>query len=255
MNARRREAKRKNWPANLYQKPDGYFYYRDPGDGTRKAKIKGLGRDRVKAFDEAVTANLARASKKATSLVEWMEGVGSKTLMQCAAEFEANYIRDHTSPNSIKQTQSGVRRICAAPFASKPVHQITTNEIYEYLKITEVERGPSAAAHRRTLMRDMFMLAESQGLIPRGHNPVTITKAPKRVVKRDRLSLEQFFAIRAQAKGWLVNAMNLALVSGQAREEISSAQFADMRDGFWYCERLKTKAKIRIPLSLRLAPA
>lgn len=57
----------------------------------------------------------------------------------------------------------------------------------------------------------------------RGHNPVTITKPPKVSVKRDRLLLEQFMAIRAHASGWLVNAMNLALVSGQGREEIASA--------------------------------
>lgn len=252
MNARRRVAKRRNWPANLYQKPDGYFYYRNLGPGKMKGKIKGLGRDRAKAFDEAITANLALASKKANTLVEWIEGVGSKTLKQCADEFEANYIRDHESVNSVKQTQSGLRRICMEPFADKPIHTVTTNEIYEYIKATETSREPSAAAQRRILLLDIFNLAESQGLIPHGHNPVTITKAPKRMVKRDRLSLEQFLAIRAHAKSWLVNAMNLALATEQAREEMASAKFTDVRDGFWYFERLKTKAKIRISLSIQL---
>lgn len=251
MNARRRIAKRKSWPDNLYCKPDGYFWYRNPENG----KTKGLGRDRVKAFDEAITANLALATKKAASLADWVKGAGAKTLKECAQAYESGYLAAHSAPNTVKQMKSSIRFICAAPFSDKPVNAVTTQDIHQFLLETENTRGPVAARQRRKALHEIFFDAEAQGLIARGHNPVEVTRKAKGGVKRDRLSLEQFHAIREHADPWLQNAMDLALVSGQSRAEISRAMFADFKDGFWYCNRGKTGAKIRIPTSLRLEAA
>lgn len=248
MNARRRDSKRKNWPANLYQKVDGYFWYKNPETG----RTKGLGHDRVKAFDEARAANAVLANKKDSTLVDWVSGISAKTLRECALEYEKAYIAEHTAENTVKQMKSSIRFICAADFADKRVDKVTTQEVAAFIKATELERGPRAAHQRRIALRDIFFQAEADGLIKRGENPVTVTKAPKTTIMRDRLSLEQFLEIRKHADGWLLNAMNLAIVSGQARAEISSAAFADFKDGFWYCNRGKTGAKIRIPLLLRL---
>lgn len=77
-----------------------------------------------------------------------------------------------------------------------------------------------------------------------------MVRNPKAVVKRDRLSLEQFLDIREQASGWLVNAMNLAILSGQRRENIAKVKFSDSRDGYWYLERGNPKMELRIPMSL-----
>lgn len=248
MNARRRIQKRRGWPENLYQKADGYFWYRNPENG----KTKGLGRDRVKAFDEARTANLLLANKKDSSLADWVSGIGVKTLRECAIEFEKAYVAEHQNENTIKQMQSSIRFICATDFADKRVDKVTTQEIAAYLKETEVERGPRAAHQRRIALRDIFFDAEAQGLIKRGENPVTVTKKPKIVVVRDRLSLEQFLKIREHADGWLVDAMNLALVSGQRREDIGEAKFADVKDEYWHCDQGKTGMKLRLSLSVRL---
>jgi integrase len=248
MAARRRISKRKNWPDNLYQKPDGYFWYRNPDNG----KTKGLGRDRVKAFDEAITANLCLSSKKATTLADWVQGGGTKTLAECAKAYELAYALEHPNPNTVKQMKSSIRFILAAPFASKPVNTVTTREIHVFLAETEASRGTSAARQRRTALFDIFFDAESQGLINRGHNPVEVTKTAKVTIKRDRLSLDQFMQILPHADPWLTNAMWLALLSGQARAEISNAMFSDFKDGYWYCQRGKTGAKIRIAVTLRL---
>lgn len=248
MAARRRESKRKNWPANLYQKVDGYFWYRNPETG----KTKGLGRDRVNAFDEAITANLALASKKARSLAQWVSGVEIKTLADYTIEYRDAYLLTHDKPNTVKQIKSTAQFICAAPFANKPIDQASTKDVSEWLKTTESERGPFAAKQRRRLLYDIFTEAARDGLIKPGDHPVELTRKVSAKVQRDRLSLEQFLKIREHAEGWLVNAMSLALVSGQSRAEIAKAMFADYKDGFWYCNRGKTGAKIRIPLDLRL---
>jgi hypothetical protein len=248
MNARRRVAKRKGWPTNLYQKPDGYFWYRNPENG----KTKGLGHDRVKAFDEARTANLALASKKAMSLAEWVNEGESKTLAAYCIEYRDRYLRTHINPNTIKQIESTVRFICDAPFAEKPIAQVSTKDVSSWLKITESKRGPFAAKQRRQLLQEIFTEAVRDGFVRPGDHPVEMTKQISTKVSRDRLSLEQFLSIRKHADGWLLNAMNLAIVSGQARAEVATAMFADFKEGYWYCNRGKTGAKIRIPLELRL---
>jgi hypothetical protein len=250
MSARRRVAKRKGWPANLYQKPDGYFWYRNPESG----KTKGLGRDRPHAFDEARAANLALASKKAASLADWVSGAETKTVAGFSLEYQERYLATHDKPNTIKQVQSTVRFIREAPFADKPINQVSTKDVSGWLKLTESERGPFAAKQRRRVLHDIFTEAVREGLIRPGDHPVEMTKQVSVKVSRDRLSLEQFLEVRAHADGWLVNVMNLAIISGQARAEIAGAMFADFKDGHWYCRRGKTGANIRIPLALRLDP-
>ena len=50
---RKRLAKNRAFPPNLYQNPAGYFYYKNP----QTKQQKGLGRDRAHAFSEARAAN------------------------------------------------------------------------------------------------------------------------------------------------------------------------------------------------------
>jgi integrase len=51
---------------------------------------------------------------------------------------------------------------------------------------------------------------------------------------------------------WLRNAMALAIVTAQRREDIALAKFADLDGDVWRCIQIKTGTKLRIPLSLRL---
>jgi hypothetical protein len=51
--ARRRNADRRSWPANLYQNSKGYYWFRNPKDG----RAIGLGKDFRVAAAQARTAN------------------------------------------------------------------------------------------------------------------------------------------------------------------------------------------------------
>jgi integrase len=84
---------------------------------------------------------------------------------------------------------------------------------------------------------------------------------PKSDVKRIRLTLDDFKAILAEARKarvdcWMANAMELALMCGQRREDIAKMKFEDIKDGYLLVEQSKGKeerrAKLRIPLELRL---
>lgn len=250
MNARRRVASRRSFPDNLYCKPDGYFWYRNPETG----KTKGLGRDRADAFRQARLANAALASKESTSLADWVMGKDGKTIAEWAAEYQQLYIETRNAEaNTIASLKAQVRAILAADFAHKLLQDVTTKDVAAFVDEAAVSRGARMAGTIRSCLNDMFREAEVKGLISSGANPVTVTRKPKAEVQRDRLSLEQFLAIRDHASGWMANAMDLALLSGQRREDLSEAKFADIRDGYWYIIQGKTGSKLRIPLTLRLA--
>lgn len=249
MNARRRTANRRGFPDNLYQKADGYFWYRNPETG----KTKGLGHDRAYAFREARNANAVLAQKEPSSLVDWVLGGDAKTLAEWMTEYEAIYISSRSpAATTLAMLRSQMRSINTEEFASKQLRAITTMDISKFIEKVEKDKGPRAGQQRRSALLDIFREAEARGHIESGKNPVAVVRNPKVVVQRDRLSLEQFLAIREQASGWIVNAMNMALLSGQRREDVAEAEFKDFRDGYWYLVQGKTKTKLRIPLTLRI---
>lgn len=249
MNARRRTAARRGFPDNLYVKTDGYFWYRNPETG----KVKGLGRDRATAFREARNANAVLATRQPSTLADWILGGESKTLTEWAIEYEQVYISTRNpAQTTVNQLRSNLKAISAAEFSKKQLRAITTMDVSQFIEAVERDRGSRAAQQRRMILQDVFREAAARGLIETGKNPVTVVRNPKAPVQRDRLSLEQFLAIRELAPDWLRNAMNLAIVTGQRREDIAEAEFKHIKDGFWYCEQGKTGTKLRIPLSLRL---
>ncbi|EBJ4218861.1 tyrosine-type recombinase/integrase [Salmonella enterica] len=86
-------------------------------------------------------------------------------------------------------------------------------------------------------------------------NPVEPTRAPEIKVARERLQLETYNATRTAAEHlpvWFSLAMDLALVTGQRREDIANMKFSDIVDGRLHVTQIKTGIKIAFPLSLTL---
>lgn len=260
MAARPRQAKRRNWPANLNQNGAGYFYWRDPDT----KKDHGLGRDQAKAFQEARAANAEVTKRRPyTSLADRISKPAGKTLREWAPEYLKTYQDDRSpTPSTMKTVQSGVRAVLLAPFADKALASISTGDVAAYVKEravgTEEKPGSANMAKliRKTLL-DMFREAETVGLIENGKNPVSVTRVPKFDVERSRLTLEQFQAIYAEAKkmdAWVARALELAVLTGQRREDLARMKFADVKDGFLHVIQSKGRGtvKLRIPTSLRL---
>lgn len=245
-----RSTKRKGFPPNLYQKPDGYFWYRNPLNG----KVKGLGRDRALSFQEARAANAALAAMNKSSLVEWVSGIEQKTLAQWCDDYFDLWIAE-TSPavGTVNYAKIILNRIRKFDIAWMNLKDITTQHVSSALDKLLAESTPSVALNLRTRLSDMFRMAETKGLIETGKNPVSSTSVPKYEVSRERLSLEQYRAIYAKAPQYLKNAMDLALLTGQRRGDIVAMKFADYREGSLFITQGKTGFKLQQDGQIRLS--
>lgn len=250
MAARRREAKRRHWPANLYQNKAGYFYYRNPDT----KKDYGIGRDQAKAFGEARAANAElEKSRGYISVVQRMTAPDEKTFLEWSVEYQRIYEETRNpTPSTMQTVRAGLRAVTKAPFADKHLRAIQTREIAAFLDGID---KPNMAKLARKTLSDMMRVAETKGIIDTGKNPVTVTRTPDFEVERSRLTLDQFRAIYAEAlkmEPWVARSFELALLTGQRREDVANMLFSDAKDGFLFVEQQKTKMKLRIPIGVRI---
>jgi integrase len=250
MAARRREAKRRHWPANLYQNSAGYFYWRNPDT----KKDYGIGRDQAKAFGEARAANAELESSRGyRSVVQRMTAPDEKTLLEWSTEYQKIYEETRNpTPSTMQTVRAGLRVVLKAPFADKHLRKIQTREIAEFLDGID---KPNMAKLARKTLSDMMRVAETKGIIDSGKNPVSVTRTPEITVERSRLMLPEFKLIYAKAlemEPWVARSFELALLTGQRREDVANMLFSDAKDGFLFVAQQKTKMKLRIPLAVRM---
>ncbi len=250
-----RKPNRKGFPPNLYQDRNGYFSYRNPDNGKRR----GVGKDKAAAFREARAANAVLANMTVSTLSDWVSGVEQLSLTEWLPKYEAKWIADRDAPlaeNSLRTGRQLIARIGRADFAWRALTDITAQHISAFLTEIAEQGGKSTTVSMRTRLMDVFKLAEVSGLIEAGKNPVIVTEARKVKVKRERMSLEQFLAIRdhAETPATTRNAMNLALVTGQRREEIAEMKFADVMGGYLHVVQGKSQGqtKLQLDVSIRL---
>jgi integrase len=227
---RKRLAKNRGFPPNLYQNSAGYYYYLHP----KSRKVKGLGRDKANAYQEARAANAALANDTPSSLVDWVLGKTDYTLAGWMPIYRKLWLEQKDKPparNTVRAFDLSIRKIGEADYAWRRLPAVETAHIAAHLIDLTENSGPASALAVRIRLADAFRMAETQGLIPKGSNPVTSTYTPSKHVKRERLSLDQFNAIRAKAPHWLKNAMDLALVTAQRREDVANMKFSDFYDG------------------------
>ncbi|ONF73369.1 integrase [Salmonella enterica subsp. enterica serovar Typhimurium] len=99
--------------------------------------------------------------------------------------------------------------------------EVTTRHIAKFLESWITEGKNTMAGAMRSVLSDMFREAIVEGHIVK--NPVEATRIPEIKVARERLQLETYNATRAAAEhmpAWFPLAMDLALVTGQRREDI-----------------------------------
>lgn len=243
--ARQRLAKNRALPPNLYVNSAGYYYYRNPIEKTQK----GLGKDRATAILAAKDANAALATREPSSLVDWVLGKKEYTLVEWLPVYFELW-REKTEPaeRTVDATKSFIKRIGEAPIGKMRMRQIETSHVATFLTEFEKASGAGMARNLRSKLQDIFRWAETQGVSDSGRNPVPATFNAEYKVKRERLSLEQFWAIHGQAGTWGKNAMMLALVTGQRRDDIANMKFADYKDGFLHVTQGKSGGQVKLQL-------
>jgi len=243
--ARQRKSLRRNWPDHLHER-DGYYSWRDP----RTSKEHGLGRDRAAALAQAVQANIhLHGINPCRTLVERL--AGERTVGEWFAEYEGTLAGRKLADNTRRSYKSHAKRACALLVATRPLRSITAMHFADACRLIEAEGKARAAQAFRSFCKDAFREAVVRGWLD--VNPVRDTKGISVKVKRSRLTLETFQAIYANCETpWLRNAMALAIVTAQRREDIAEAIFRDVREGAWYCRQQKTGNQLAIPVDLRL---
>ena len=249
--ARKRLAQNRALPPNLYVNTAGYYSYRDPEKKTQK----GLGRDRAAAIRAARAANAALATREPSSLVDWVLGRTDYTLAGWLPVYLDLWVtKKEPAASTLYAAKYALKRLGESDFAKMRMRHIETMHVATYLEEFEKATGAAMARNMRSKLTDVFRWAETQGVIEVGKNPVAATFSAEYKVKRERLSLEQFWAIHAHASAWGKNAMMLALVTSQRREDIANMRFADYKDGFLHVAQGKSggETKLQIDGSIKL---
>lgn len=241
---------RRDLPPNLYDRNNGYYCYRDP----RTGKEFGLGRNKRDAINQAIEANL-QLMDAAPRLVDRING------SQCIA-FHAWLERyeEIIKARSLKKKSLDeyINRISAirTGISDAEIDTLTTKHIAEFLN-DYVSQGKNMRAKLlRSTLNDIFKEAVADGHIQ--FNPVDATRNPKATVQRERLSIEDYFKIRAAADSmpaWLGLGMELALVSGQRLGDISRLKWEDVREGRLWIVQEKTGARVSISTDIELIQA
>jgi len=247
---KRRGKGRRDWPSHLHERA-GYFSWRHPV--TRKEY--DLGRDKREAFRQAIEANaLLAAQRGRRSLADRISGIEDTTVGAWADRYlEIVAARDVTA-ETIKTTRRRIEQL-RGRWGSMNIGAVTTRDVADVIRDYEAEGKARTATAMRSLMLDFFREAQAAGWLEA--NPVAPTNTPRVQVGRDRLTLEQFLAIYEIAQQddrpwWLPRAMELALLTGQRREDVRAMGPQAVRDGYLWVEQQKTGNRVAIPTGLHL---
>lgn len=249
--SRPRSAGRRDLPANLYIQKKGkrtYFMYRRPDTG----RTKSLGTNRPEALRAARLLNnqlmsfptaerlASRVLAAKNPLHDWIESFRDRVLPQ-----RRNKRGVPLAQKTIREYAAQLKRVDSA-LGTKDVAQITRRDVAAFLE----PLPPTMRNRMRGLLSDLFATAVAEG--HRDDNPVAGTLKATEVVARQRLTKEEFDAIRTAADEWFRRALDLALITVQRREDLAHLTHDDVRDDCLHIVQQKTGARLRLALTGRL---
>lgn len=243
MSPARRSAKRRGWPRGLYEPRPLYYVWKHPK--TKQSFALGYV-PLAHAINEAMLANRLVQDEPLPSLVAMIQGE-TNTIADLVAKMPPP-----PKASSARTARALDKRIIAS-MGRRQCNEVSVQHCAELIDGIAAEGKKTHAAAVRARLRSLFRYAATIGWMK--SDPASITKKPRVVVRRGRLSLEQFLLIREHATEFLPRAMNLALVTGQDRSTIVAMKRSDVKDGHLICQRSKTEHKnapIAIPVALRL---
>jgi integrase len=245
MSAARRSHRKRDWPRGLYEPRPGYYTWRHPTTGQTLV----IGRVSLAiARNEAIAAN-AHVLGARPSLVARLSGA-VHTVADLLAEMPAA-----ATKNTEKSWRSQDKVIREA-LGEKQCGTLTVADCAGVVEpIAKAGKNRWAQAIRSRLIA---VCKRGMQLGWMNSNPAEVTADPKPMVKRGRLTLEQFQAIHTKAPEvaeWLPLAMMLALVTGQDRSTVAGMERVHISGEWltvWRTKTRKTNKPVDIPLALRM---
>jgi len=228
--SRPRLSRNRTLPPNLtYDRTNRHFKYRRVDNG----KFFCMGNNRDKAVSAAKQLNSMLL--KDHDLIARVLETNPQFEKFIVEQFEGKILPDRgLAKKTLSNYKNQLIQIKKA-LGGKPIDEIRVKDIAEFIG----PFPPRQSNSYRGLLLDIFKHAIAAGLID--SNPATSTISRKVIKTRRRLSLGEYRAIYACAEPWLQNAMNLALLTTQRREEIINMKFEDIRDNYLHVIQNKTK--------------
>lgn len=263
----RRNPGSRDLPPNLYATSDKasgrtYYRYRDP----RSGRFHGFGTDKAAAIADAIALNAAILAQLAGTRVQAITTPTtgnrlSALILKHQEHCEKLHAKGKLAANTIKTKRSIGEAIRRAK-GDMPVEAFGVRDAVELIDSyldSDPPRERMALAVRSEGI-ELFKTAIAIGWA--SDNPFAKTRAPSVDVQRARLVLDtyrQIHAASSEQPAWVARSIELAIVTGQRREDIASIEFrprpgatAWVESGALYVIQHKTGNRVAIPLSLRL---
>jgi integrase len=137
-------------------------------------------------------------------------------------------------PNTIGTYKAQLNKLLAV-MGDKSVEDVSVKDLADLME----QQSPRTANQVRQIATDLFRVAISRGL--RQDNPAEATLKRKEKKARTRLTMVQYDAIWKLCQPWAQNAMDLALVTLQRRNDVVRMKFDNVEDGKLYVVQEKTE--------------
>ncbi|PKH21427.1 integrase [Enterobacterales bacterium CwR94] len=249
---------------NLYCKLDKrngktYWQYKNPSTG----EFVGFGTDAEAAKTAAAELNRMHAEQEVNQAFALMRMKAEKSSDKAAemllrewVKKYAQVLQRHVSKKELTEKTAGERQRIANRLANRlprvTLSAVSARDLSAILAEYVSDDKTRMAQVVRAGWIDMFKEAQYAGVVDPGFNPAEATRKPKDEVKRQRLVLEDWQKIFAEAKTpHMENAMLLAIVTGQRLDDITNMQFSDIKNDMLHIEQGKYGARVAIPLSIR----
>jgi integrase len=235
-----------------------YYQYKNPVTGV----FHGLGTDKEKAEKIATIANQRIAAAEAEHYIRQIDenpvalkqrGISVKGWIERYIRIQKQNLDNGSLSLSRYKEKKRMAELLSSRMGARALKEIEVRDFAILLDEFLDAGHASSALCNRVVWVDIYQEAQHAGEVPPGWNPPEATKKPTVKVARARLSIEEWKLILEQipVTKYTHNAMLLALVTGQRREDIANMKFSDVWDGHLHVEQSKTGSRIAIPLTLR----
>lgn len=197
------------------------------------------------------------SSDRAEALRMWAmrEGVREDDSTKLFSVIVKRYVRDVyplKSPRTRKDNDKELVNLVRV-FGHMPIDQIAPMHVREYMDI----RGQTAkvrANREKALFSHIFNKAREWGYTS-SPNPCQGVKGFKETGRDRYVTNEEFEKVKAHAHFTVVDAMDLALLTGQRPADVLKIKYTDIRDGALWIVQNKTGARLGIEIIGELAAA
>ncbi len=228
MSPRPRKRRNNALPPNLYENNGGKGYrYRHPVT----KKFHGMGASKAEAI---------KAAKELNSLLMRGADLVGSVLGEVSLNdhidwfFKESLPEREYSDKTLEMYRTQTKKLRAA-MGPMPVADVTVLDLAGLM-----ERQSARTSNQlRQVAVDVFKVAVSRGL--RHDNPAEATLKRKEKKARLRLNKEQYDAVYALSEPWMQNAMDLALVTLQRREDVAYMKFENVKGGRLFVIQGKTE--------------